>query len=86
MVRKRRTGDEIRRDILEFLEKQDFALTTGQIAKALRINWDSANKYLNQLKNEKLLFYRKVGKQNQWCLMEKYVHGFVDSIDDVKVE
>lgn len=62
---------------MKYLEGQTFGRTTGQIADALRINWDSADKYLTQLKNDKLVFYEKVGRQNQWCLMKKYKHGFV---------
>ena len=72
MKRRRRTCEEIKKAILEYLKKQTFGRTTGQIAGALRINWDSANKYLRQLKNEELVFYEKVGRQNQWCLMEYY--------------
>jgi len=78
MKRKRRTGKEIKEAIIRYLEKQTFGRTTGQIAEAIGINWDSADTYLKQLKNEKLVFYEKVGRQNQWCLMKKYKHGFVD--------
>jgi len=74
--RKRRTGDEIKRGIIKLLEKQDFSLTTGQVANRISVNWDSANKYLNELKDEGVLFYKKVGRQNQWCIMRYYRHGF----------
>jgi len=77
MLRRRRTGKELKDAILKYLEKQTFGRTTGQIADAIGINWDSANKYLIQLKNGGLVFYEKVGRQNQWCLMKKYKHGFV---------
>ncbi len=72
MTHKRRTGEELRRDILKYLEKQTFPRTTGQIARNIRINWDSANFYLRKLKDEGILYHEKVGRQNQWCLMEYY--------------
>lgn len=77
MVRKRRTSEEIRRDILEYLKKQTFPRTTGQIARAIKINWYSANNYLRKMKDEGLVYHEKVGRQNQWCLMEYYKHGFM---------
>ncbi len=73
MTRKRRTGEELKGDILKYLEKQTFPRTTGQIAVNMRINWDSANSYLRKLKDEGILYHEKVGRQNQWCLMEYYM-------------
>lgn len=65
-MRKRRGAKEIKKDIMKFFEKQTFPRTTGQVAKAMRLNWHSANYYLMLLKDEGKLFHEKVGRQNQW--------------------
>lgn len=72
MTRNRRTSEEIEEAILKYLKKQTFPRTTGQIARAIRINWHSANNYLKELKRKGVLYHEKVGRQNQWCLMEYY--------------
>lgn len=73
---KRRTPIDIRKDILDYLKKADFVRTTGQIGKALGLNWYAADNHLRRLKAEDLVFYQKVGRHNEWCLMEKYDYGF----------
>ncbi len=83
MERKRRSSEQIRKEILRYLEKQTFGRTTGQVANVLGINWNSANKYLTQLKNENLLYYERVGKQNQWCLMRFY-ESWKEKLEKIK--
>jgi len=63
---RRRSPKEIKKDIMEFFRKQSFPRTTGQVAKAVKLNWHSANYYLVTLKGEGRLFHEKVGRQNQW--------------------
>ena len=63
---KRRSATEIKKDMIKFFEKQTFPRTTGQVAKAVNLNWHSANFYLITLKGEGKLFHEKVGRQNQW--------------------
>lgn len=63
---KRRNAEEIKKDVMKFFEKQTFPRTTGQVAKAVKLNWHSANYYLITLKSEGKLFHEKVGRQNQW--------------------
>ncbi|MCK4492143.1 MAG: hypothetical protein KAU03_05940 [Candidatus Altiarchaeales archaeon] len=63
---KRRGAKEIKKDVMKFFEKQTFPRTTGQVAKAVKLNWHSANYYLMLLKDEGKLFHEKVGRQNQW--------------------
>ena len=65
-MRKRRSAEEIKKDIMKFFEKQTFPRTTGQVANAMKLNWHSANYYLVTLKGEGKLFHEKVGRQNQW--------------------
>jgi len=68
--RKRRTREEIREEILKFLEKQTYPRTTGQIAEAVGIIWYKAHEYLNDLREEEIIYHEKVGRQNQWCLID----------------
>jgi len=72
MEKKGRSKSEVREDILAYLKTQTYPRTTGQIADAIRINWDSANTHLRKLKSEGVVYHEKVGRQNQWCLMEYY--------------
>ena len=72
MRKKGRSKAEVREDIVKYLKKQTFPRTTGKIADAVRINWDSADNHLNKLKSEGIVYHEKVGRQNQWCLMEYY--------------
>ncbi len=70
--RKRRTREQIRADLLEYFSKQDFGVTTQQVADNNGLHIDTANKFLKELLDEGKLFWKKVGRQNQWCLMEYY--------------
>lgn len=70
--RKRRTRKEIKRDLLEYLADQDFGVTTQQTARENRMHINTANRFLKELLDEGLVFLKKVGRQNQWCLMEYY--------------
>lgn len=64
--KKRRSIEEIRKEILKFFESQTFPRTTGQIARAVGLNWYSMSHHLALMKADGLLFHEKVGKQNQW--------------------
>ena len=64
--RKRRTTEEIRKEILDYFVHQTFPRTTGQIAKAVGLNWYSTTAHLMALKADGELFHEKVGRQNQW--------------------
>jgi predicted transcriptional regulator len=75
--RKRRTVKEIKESIIRYLEGENFPRTTGHVAEGANLNWNSANKYLRQLKEEGSIYHEKVGRQNQWCIIEKYKYGFV---------
>lgn len=81
--RKRRTEKEIHEAILKFLEDMDFPRTTEDIANNVGLNWYAATTHLTKLKAEGKIFHKKVGKQNQWLLKEKYEHGFMPG-DEVR--
>ena len=54
--------------ILEFLKKQDWPVTTGDIAKSLNISWQTAQMNLLKLLAEGKVKFKKAGRQNQWML------------------
>jgi len=64
--RKRRKKDQIRKEILAYLESIDFPNTTGGIAHAVKLNWYMAKVHLTELKAEGKVFHKKVGRQDQW--------------------
>ena len=64
--RRKRNPEEIKRDIIEFIEKLDFPTTTEGIAKGVGLNWFTASFYLSELRAEGKIFHKRVGRQNQW--------------------
>lgn len=66
MGKQRRNVKEVKRDILTYLKEIDFPATTGQVAKAVGLNWYSAKTHLTELKSEGLVFHKRVGRQSQW--------------------
>lgn len=68
----RRTNEQIKEDMLEYLANQDFGVTTEQTANDNRLHNRSAAKFLEELLKEGKVFHKKVGRQNQWTLMEYY--------------
>ena len=55
----------------------DFPRTTEDIANNAGLNWYAATTHLTKLRMDGKVFHKKVGKQNQWLLKEKYEHGFM---------
>ncbi|MCK4327860.1 MAG: hypothetical protein KAW41_05345 [Candidatus Diapherotrites archaeon] len=74
--RRKRTSIELKKAILSFLEEAELWCTTGEVAKATGLNWYVAVTHLSRLREEGVVFHGKVGRQQEWCLMEKYEHGF----------
>jgi len=58
--------------ILEFLESQDWPITTDDLAKNLKITWHTSQVHLMRMYAEGKVKYRKVGRQNQWWLVKKH--------------
>ena len=68
--------EEIQKKIIEFLEKQEWPVTTETVAKELKISWNTAQVHLLKLINQGILKYKKVGRQNQFWLVKKYEKEF----------
>ena len=62
--------------IINYLKQQDWPSTTDDIAEAVEVTWHTAQIHLFKLQAEGKIKYRKVGRQNQWWLNEKYRKEF----------
>jgi len=69
-------GKEITNKIIDFLKKQEWPVTTEEVANNVGISWQTAQIHLFKLQAEGKVKYRKVGRQNQWWLVKNYKEGF----------
>jgi predicted ArsR family transcriptional regulator len=63
---------DIPKKVLELLDKQDWPVTTEEVAKQLKLSWNTAQIHLLKLVAEGKVKFRKVGRQNQFWLIKKY--------------
>ncbi len=66
----------IRETIIEFLQKQDWPTTTEDVAEKLKLSWNTAQVHLLKLVAERVIRYKKVGRQNQFWLSKNYKKYF----------
>ena len=64
---------EIQKKILEFLSKQEWPSTSEDVAQEVGISWNTAQLHLIKLQMQGKVKFRKVGRQNQWWLINKYL-------------
>lgn len=69
-------AEKIQKKIIEYLRKQEWPVTTGMVAKAVDVSWQTAQIHLFRLAAEGKVKYKKVGRQNQWWLEKKYKENF----------
>ena len=69
-------GTDTAKNIMDFLDKNDWPATTEEIAKEVKISWNTAQVHLFRLVSEGKLKYKKVGRQNQWWLEKSYKKNF----------
>ncbi|HLC60667.1 MAG TPA: FaeA/PapI family transcriptional regulator [Candidatus Nanoarchaeia archaeon] len=62
--------------IVEFLKKQEWPVTTEEVAKQVKISWHTAQVNLLKLVAEQKVKYKKVGRQNQFWLIKGYKENF----------
>lgn len=62
--------------ILDFLKKADWPCTTEDIADGVKVSWNTAQVVLLKLANERIVKYKKVGRQNQFWLNKNYEQYF----------
>ncbi len=63
-------SDDIDRRILDFLAKQDWPVTTENVAAGGEVTWNTAEVHLLRLVAGGFVRGKKVGRQNQWILTE----------------
>ena len=67
---------EIAKNVADFLEKQEWPVTTEDVARGLKLSWNTAQVHLLKLVAEGRVKYRKVGRQNQFWLVRNYRREF----------
>lgn len=67
---------DLKKEIIDFLSKQEWPATSEDIAKGVGISWNTAQVQLLKLQTEGKVKFRKVGRQNQWWLDKKYKENF----------
>jgi len=63
---------EIQKKILEYLSKQEWPGTTEDIARNVKISWNTAQLHLIKLQMQSKVKFRRVGRQNQWWINKNY--------------
>ena len=61
---------EIEINILKYLLKEDWPVTTEMVAREIGIAWNTAQVYLWKLVSQGLVRGKKVGRQNQWMVTD----------------
>ena len=64
--------EDIQNKILDFLNKQEWPVTSEDIAKSVGISWNTAQLHLVKLQMQDKVKFRKVGRQNQWWINKNY--------------
>ena len=59
------------KEILQYLDEQDWPVTTEMVAKELGVSWNTAQMHLLKLLAEGRVKGRRVGRQNQWIISKK---------------
>jgi predicted ArsR family transcriptional regulator len=61
-------GEDIDREILNYLAEQDWPVTTEMVAEKLGVSWNPAQTHLYKLMAEGKVKGRRIGRQNQWII------------------
>lgn len=64
--------EDLPKKIVEFLEKQEWPVTTETVAAEMKVSWNTAQVHLLKLMADGKIKYRKVGRQNQFWLNRNY--------------
>lgn len=66
------TTKDAPKKILDFLEKQEWPVTTETVAAELKVSWNTSQVHLLKLVTEGKVKFRRVGRQNQFWLKRNY--------------
>ena len=64
--------EDLPKKIVEFLEKQEWPVSTETVADEMKVSWNTAQIHLLKLMADGKVKYRKVGRQNQFWLNRNY--------------
>jgi predicted ArsR family transcriptional regulator len=67
---------DVAKEIIVFLKKQDWPVTTENVMKGINVSWNTAQVHLLKLVATRRVRYKKVGRQNQFWLSGKYKKEF----------
>ena len=62
---------DLEKKVLEYLNKQDWPVTTEMVAKELNVSWNTAQTQLWKLAAARRVKTKRVGRQNQWIIFKK---------------
>ena len=63
--------DEIETNILRYLIREDWPVTTEMVAKEVGVAWNTAQVHLWKLVSQGLVKGKRVGRQNQWMATDR---------------
>ena len=66
------TSKDAQKKIMNFLEKQDWPVTTETVALELKVSWNTAQVHLLKMVTENKVRFKRVGRQNQFWLNRNY--------------
>ena len=61
---------DVDQKILEFLARNDWPVTTENVADAVEVSWNTAQVHLYKLMAEGRVRGQRVGRQNQWMALK----------------
>ncbi len=65
-------SEEIQKKILQYLKDLEWPSTTGDIARGIKVSWNTAELNLVKLQMRGKVKFRRVGRQNQWWANKNY--------------
>ncbi len=65
-------SEEIQKKILQYLKDLDWPSTTGDVARSVKVSWNTAELNLVKLQMLGRVKFKRVGRQNQWWTNKGY--------------
>ncbi len=65
-------SDDIQKEILKYLVNLEWPSTTGDVAREVKISWNTAELNLIKLQMQGKVKFKRVGRQNQWWINKSY--------------
>ncbi len=65
-------SEEIQKKILQYLRDLEWPSTTGDVARGIKVSWNTAELNLIKLQMQGKVKFKRVGRQNQWWINKSY--------------